>query len=210
MGASSAAADALASQIERFLQWLSIERRAAVSTVQTYGRDLWALHAFALEHGGQLDARALGLAALRRFLARFVGDNRAPTVARKIAALRAFYGDLQRRGELAANPAARLRLPKVKKPLPKFLPVAVIGEVIEAPTRDDVHAPLLVRDRAMLELLYGAGVRVGELVGLDLDRIDLVERNARVLGKGSKERLVPFGEPCVRALEAYLVVRGEL
>jgi len=202
--------DSLGSQIERFLQWLSVERRAAVLTAKTYGRDLRALHAFAAEQHWTLDARSIGLAQLRRFLASFVGENRAPTVARKVAALRAFYRDLQRRGELADNPAASLRLPKVKKPLPKFLPALAVSEIIESASPGGGVAPLLVRDRALLELLYGAGVRVSELVGLNLDRVDLRERIAHVHGKGGKERLVPFGQPCVRALESYLVLRGEL
>jgi integrase/recombinase XerC len=202
--------DELALQIARFLDHLRAERRAAVRTVETYGRDLWALHRFAVEQDLTLDARKLDLLALRRFLATFVGDNGAATIARKIAALRAFYRDLVRIGAIVDNPASALRLPKVSKPLPKFLSVSAMSEVVETPDRDRPDDALALRDRAILEMLYGAGVRVSELCGLDLDRIDLTARLARVLGKGSKERLVPFGEPCVRALERYLAQRSRL
>jgi integrase/recombinase XerC len=204
-------ADELAQQIVRFLERMRAERRAAPRTAETYGRDLWALHRFASEHGMPLDARALDLIALRRFLATFVGHNGAATVARKIAALRAFYRDLVRQGVRADSPAAALRLPKVSKPLPKFLSVPVAAEVVETPDRErPADDALAARDRAMLEMLYAAGVRVSELCGLDLDRVDLGARLARVLGKGSKERLVPFGEPCLRALERYLPLRARL
>jgi integrase/recombinase XerC len=211
MSETAAAHDLLAQQIERFLERLRAERRAAQRTTETYGRDLRALHAFAIEQGLPLDACALDLLALRRFLATFVGKNGAATIARKVAALRAFYRDLVQRGALRENPAASLRLPKVSKPLPKFVTVADASEVVEAPAHDAARdEALAVRDRALLELLYGAGVRVSELCGLDLDRLELPSRMARVLGKGSKERLVPFGEPCARALERYLALRPTL
>jgi integrase/recombinase XerC len=205
------ATDAFAAQITAFLERLGGERRAAQRTVETYGRDLWTLHRFARERGLTLNASALDLIALRSFLATFVSDNSAATIARKVAALRAFYRDLQRRGEVVDNPAASLRLPKVRRPLPMFLSVDETSEVVEIPNEAG-HAgdTLAARDRAMLELLYGAGVRVSELVGLDRQRIDLGERTARVLGKGSKERLVPFGVPCVQALERYLALREQL
>jgi integrase/recombinase XerC len=203
-------ADPLATQIRRFLVDLAGVRRAAERTVQTYGRDLWVLHRFARESALPLDARALDLLSLRRFLATFAGDNSAATIARKVAALRAFYRDLQRRGEVAGNPARSLRLPKVQKPLPRPLSVEDMCEVVEVADRGRGDDVLRVRDRAMLELLYGAGLRVSELVGLDLANVELEQKSARVLGKGSKERIVPFGEPCAQALARYLRVRSEL
>jgi integrase/recombinase XerC len=202
--------DPLALQILRFLQDLSGVRRAARRTVETYGRDLRALHRFACEQHLPLDARALDLRALRRFLASFAGDNGPATIARKMAALRAFYRDLQRRGEVAGNPARSLRLPKVPKSLPRPLSVEDMSEVVEVADRGRRDQPLRVRDRAMLELLYGAGLRVSELVGLDLANIELPARSARVLGKGGKERVVPFGLPCAEAIEHYLRLRSEL
>jgi integrase/recombinase XerC len=203
-------ADALQVQISGFLARLAIERRAATRTVETYGRDLWTLHAFVREQALAPDARQLDLIALRRFLATFVAHNSAATIARKVAALRSFFRDLQRRGEVADNPAASLRLPRVRRPLPKFLSVEVASEVIETPDANGAEGGLALRDRAMLELLYGAGLRVSELVGLNLGNLELSERTARVLGKGSKERLVPYGVPCATALSRYLSVRGAL
>jgi integrase/recombinase XerC len=204
------AVDELALQIARFLEQLAGVRRAARRTVETYGRDLRMLHRFARERQLPLDARALDLRALRGYLASFAGDDSAATIARKVAALRAFYRDLQRRGEIADNPAQSLRLPKVRKPLPRPLSVEDMAEVVEVADRGRADEPLRVRDRAMLELLYGAGLRVSELVGLDVASVELDQRSARVLGKGSKERVVPFGEPCADALASYLRVRAEL
>jgi integrase/recombinase XerC len=200
--------DAFALQIEGFLSRLGGERRAAARTVETYGRDLWALRRFASTQGWALDGRGVDLIALRQYLATFAGENGAGTIARKVAALRAFFRDMQRRGERSDNPAARLRLPKVRKRLPKFLSVSEASEVVEVPDRPD--AALAARDRAMLELLYGAGLRVSELVGLDLKDVELSELSARVVGKGGKERIVPFGNPCASALELYRELRPRL
>ena len=203
--------DELAAQIAAFVERLQTERRAAALTVETYARDLRALHRFALDQGLPLDARAIDLRLLRRFLATFVGQSGPATIARRVAALRAFYRDLQRRGEVSDNPAAALRLPKVGKRLPRFVSVPEANEIVEAPDRDGSEQDALAaRDRALLELLYGAGVRVSELCGLDVHALELPARSARVLGKGSKERVVPFGEPCARALERYLALRPRL
>jgi integrase/recombinase XerC len=201
--------DALAGQIERFLSYLAAERRAARRTCETYARDLWALHAFVVAHELPRQAGALDVPALRRFLSTLVEGRKAATVARKMAALRSFYRFLRKRGEVSGNPAASLRLPKVRKPLPRFLDVDRAIEVVESPGRQG-QTPLLLRDRAMLELLYGSGIRVGELTALTLDGVDLNEGSARVLGKGGKERVVPLGPPCVQALADYLAVRLRL
>lgn len=216
------APDALARQIQGFLSRLAAERRASARTVETYGRDLHALHCFVLEQGLPPAASALDLPVLRRFLASFGTARSGATTARTVAALRAFLRDLHRRGEVATNPAALLRLPKVRKPLPQFLTVAAATEVIESAGRrptggagtpllpDRVQNAIALRDRAILELLYGAGIRVSELCGLDLEHVDLQQRMARVLGKGSKERVVPFGAPCADALGRYLERRPDL
>jgi len=201
--------DALARAIERFLEYLSVERRAAKSTVETYGRDLHALHKYALHSGTPLEASALNTIVLRQFLATVVTNRGPATIARKLAALRAFFRFLVERRELAESPAAALRLPRVPRSLPGFLPVSQATELVETPDRER-EDPLARRDRAMLELLYGAGVRVSEMAGLDIGDVDLRSRTARVMGKGSKERVVPFGEPCVQALTRYLEVRSTL
>jgi integrase/recombinase XerC len=127
-----------------------------------------------------------------------------------MAALRAFYRHLVRHRMSAVNPAAALQLPRVPRPLPKFLSVEHASSVVEVPVEGHADEPLARRDRAMLELLYGSGLRVGELAGLDVEAVDLSSRTARVLGKGSKERIVPLGGQSVEALVAYLDVRTRL
>jgi integrase/recombinase XerC len=201
--------DALARQIDRFGEYLRVERRAAALTVETYTRDLEAMRVFVREQQLPSDAARLDLAALRRFLAVLVPDNAPPTVARKIAALRAFYRYLQKRGEVKESPAAALRLPKIARKLPRFLSVEDASSVVTL--QPSAAQPLLaIRDRAMLELLYGAGLRVSELASLTLSRLDLPSAQVRVHGKGGKERVLPVGGAAVRALEEYLAVRAQL
>jgi integrase/recombinase XerC len=128
-------------------------------------------------------------------------------VARKIAAVRSWMRWLHRRGHLTKNPAAELSTPKVRRPLPTFLSVDAAAQVVEAPATDTAAG---CRDRALLELLYGSGLRVSEAAGLNRFDVDLSEARVRVVGKGNKERIVPLGTKCVDALKAYLLVRGEL
>jgi len=206
---STDAQDPLARQIDDFERYLSSERRLAERTVVTYGRDLRALADYVREQGLTPDAGRLDVFVLRGFLAGLFGPNKPPTLARKIAAIRSFYRFLQRRGLIKHNPAAGLASPKMRRTLPRFLTVEVATQVVAAPALDvSRSAALAARDVAILEVLYGAGVRVGELVGLDLDDVDLGAGRARVLGKGSKERNVPIGSAASRAIGAYLKLRG--
>lgn len=200
---------ALAAQIERFERYLSSERRAAASTVQTYLRDLRALDAFLAREGGARDPDQIEVRDLRAFLAAAPDAREAATLQRKIAALRSFYRFLLKRGGARRNPAAELRSPKLRRKLPHFLGVEKAAEVVEQPDARGGGAAR-ARDRALLELLYGSGVRVGELCGLDLDAIDLRAGTARVLGKGAKERIVPIGSKARAALAEYLALRHAL
>lgn len=205
--------DALARQIERFSEYLRAERRAAALTIQTYTRDLDALRDYVRAERLPCDAAKLDLAALRGFLAALVPENAPPTVARKIAALRAFYRYLIKRGESKQNPAAALRLPKLARKLPRFLSVEDAGALVQEPAPPSAARPeprLAIRDRAMLELLYGGGLRVSELATLTLDRLDLPAAQVRVHGKGNKERVLPLGGAATRALGDYLAVRDTL
>jgi integrase/recombinase XerC len=156
-----------------------------------------------------IDAARLEARDLRSFLAANAGDREAATLIRKVAALRAFYRFLRRRAGLDANPASELSSPKLRRKLPLFLSVEKAGETVEMPTDRGTSATAL-RDRALLEVLYGAGVRVSELVGLDLGSLDLEGGTARVLGKGNKERIVPLGSAAREALRDYLALRGDL
>jgi integrase/recombinase XerC len=199
--------DVLAGQIATFVRYLESERRAAAHTVSAYHRDLDALAEFLRTHGFPLDARRIELFALRSFLASLLPGNKSATIARKIASLRAFYRFLVKRGHAKLNPAAQLRSPKVPRSLPKFLNVEDATAVVTEPSRMRPDDALGARDRAMLELLYGAGLRVAELTSLTLARLDIAQARVRVMGKGSKERVLPLGGLCIEALERYLSLR---
>jgi integrase/recombinase XerC len=202
--------DLLADQLEAFETYLRTERRSAQHTRLAYGRDLHGLYEFVRAQKLPLNAARLDLLALRGYLASLMPGNGSATVARKIASLRAFYRFLTKRGLCKHNPAALLRLPKVPRPLPKFLNVEDATAVIEQASLERPEQPLGVRDRAMLELLYGAAVRVGELTTLTLEQLDLPAARVRVRGKGNKERELPLGAPCIVALEEYLAMRPQL
>jgi integrase/recombinase XerC len=208
---TDASPDALRAQIQRFESYLRSERRSSERTVTTYVRALDELHAFAVAQGLPLDANRLGLVSLRGWLGSMFEACTSATLARKIATVRSFYRFLMRKGLARENPAAALKTPKVKRTLPRFLTVDETFRVMDAPKEDGARAePLRLRDAAMLELLYGAGVRVSELAGLRLNDVERSQQRVRVLGKGGKERIVPYGGAAAKALEEYLAVRPEL
>ncbi len=196
----------LTDAIAAFVSHLDAERRASRNTVRAYAHDLAGLAAFAIER--QLpaadDVRGVDVYLLRGWLGGVALKHEASSTARKVAAVRTWMRWLRRRGVIAACPADELATPKVRRPLPTLLSVDAAKAVVEAPCED---TPGDVRDRAILELLYGSGVRVSELCGLDLDALALASGSARVLGKGSKERLVPLGRHCVTALARWLEER---
>jgi integrase/recombinase XerC len=189
-----------------FVRYLENERRASPHTVRAYGRDVFALVRYLGGKKGVREVSAIDLYALRSWLGDLARTHAASSIACKVAAVRTWMRWLRRRGLLVASPADELASPKVRRPLPTFLSVDAAAEVMETPDA----TPTGKRDRAVLELLYGSGLRVSEVVGLDLDAIDLRGASARVLGKGRKERIVPLGRASVAALGAYLDVRSAL
>lgn len=194
-----------------FADYLRSEKRSSPHTVQAYTRDLTAFALFVAEKDLPADARKLGLIALRSWLGALFDGNSPQTMARKIASLRSFYKFLLKRNIAKENPAAQLRLPRVTRPLPMFLTVDDAFRVVEGPTAVmDGAEPLKLRDRAILELLYGAGIRVSELSSLSMDQLDMNSRVARVIGKGNKERLIPLGKACIDSLKAYFAIRHRL
>ncbi len=198
----------LGAHVADFLRALERERHASAHTVSAYKRDLAQLLSFAAERRPEAhEPDDLDVALLRGWLGSLARTHAPPSVARKIAAVRAFYRYLERNGRATRDPARGLALPKVRRKLPVFLNVDAAAEVMSAP---DVTDAAGLRDRALLELLYGSGLRVSELVGLDTDHLDLERGEARVLGKGRKERVVPIGSHAVSALRAYLARRAEL
>jgi integrase/recombinase XerC len=198
----------LSDAIARFSAHLAGERRASAHTTAAYRRDLEQLAAFVAEaREREPTVRDLDIFVLRKWLGTLARRCAPSSVARKIAAARALGRWLESRGEIAKNPASDIASPKVSRPLPTFLPPEQAAEVVEVPGE---ASPARLRDRAMLEVLYGSGLRVSELVGLDLDDVDLAGAAVRVVGKGNKERVVPLGRHAVDAVRRWLEVRTEL
>jgi integrase/recombinase XerC len=193
-------------ELEAFLQRLATERRLSPHTVSAYAHDLGALLEFC-EREGIASFRALDSFSVRRFAAeshrRGLG---ARSVARRLSAVRSFLGYLVETGVLKSNPGVHVQAPKAPRRLPPTLDADQVASLL-AISGDD---PVTLRDRAMLELFYSSGLRLAELVGLDLGDVDMADRTVRVLGKGSKQRVVPVGKQALAALRDWLAVRSEL
>lgn len=207
---SPAVDDALEKLLRRFTTHLAAERRASKHTVLAYGSDLRALFRYVRTKREAPDVEAIDKLLLRSFLAELARKVSPGTLSRKLASVRAFFGWLERETLVRRNPASELASPKLRRKLPRFLGAAAAAEVMEAPRLAAVTEIERARDTALLEVLYGSGLRVSELVGLDLAEVELGEGSLRVLGKGNKERIVPLGGKAKAALEQYLEKRPEL
>ncbi|HEY8943803.1 MAG TPA: tyrosine recombinase XerC [Polyangiaceae bacterium] len=198
--------------VERFLEHLSDERRASPHTVSAYGRDLRGLVTYLQEElGGRTRLENVDRDILRRYLGSLAQTRGPATIGRKLASLRTFFAYLERQGRIRKNPAALLASPKQRRSLPRFLDADSMAEVMRAPlVGDRASEPERVRDAALLELLYGSGLRVSELAGIDLRHLSLDAAELRVVGKGRKERVVPIGTKAAHALVQYLEARHEI
>ncbi len=203
----------LAGWIQDYLGYLQYQRNASAHTLRNYASDLnqfldYLTHTPSGDPRPEPELEQIDNLTIREFLgALYQRGNRKSSVARKLACLRSFMKYLSAQGALSANPAKVVASPRQEKRLPEYLMLDSVTELVEAP---DVSTVLGQRDRAILELLYATGVRVSELVGLDTGDVDLAEGLLRVLGKGRKERIIPFGRKARAALEAYLRARVEL
>lgn len=196
-------------ELDAFSKHLQSERRLSPHTVDAYRRDLLQLQGFLVASKFGQGVRELNKFWLRRWLGELAGQLEAESIARKISCVRTFFRYLLRQGIRTDDPAARLALPKLGRRLPKFLTPENAAAVVESPTEwSRIEAK--ARDIALLELLYGCGLRVSELCGLDLDSFEQDHTYVRVRGKGNKERLVPVGEPARDAVLAYLTERPRL
>ncbi len=194
--------------IEAFLSYLERERNASAHTLRAYAQDLaqFAVHVRD-DLGREGRPNDVDHLMVRGFLARLhTRGLKKTSAARKLAALRTFFRYLCREGILERNPARPILSPRTERRIPGHLDEAQMARFLDLPG----DSPAALRDRAILELLYATGIRCAELVGLDLPRVDLQERTLVVLGKGRKERWVPFGKPAASALEAYVARRDHL
>jgi integrase/recombinase XerC len=194
--------------IERFLDYLRYQRNASKSTLRAYGSDLTQLAEFLRGAKLPTQVQKVDALAIRAWLTHLhrEGQERS-SMSRKVSSLRSFFRYLVRENKLKESPAEKVTLPKVRRKLPRHLNVEEAALLVEAP---DLSSTLGTRDRAMLEILYATGLRVAELTGLDLEDLDLREGVLRALGKGSVERMVPFGKKARKAVQAYLEIRHEL
>jgi integrase/recombinase XerC len=196
--------------LAEFLRSLGLEKNASELTVKSYREDLTqAIEFFRTKYEGQkLTPAQITSRHLRAFTVWLSEQQYAKTtIARRIAALRTWFKFLCRQGTVAANPAEGLRAPRQDKKLPHFLGEGALDQLLQSPSAND---PLGLRDRAILESLYSAGLRVSELTGLDLDDLDLDAGVATIRGKGKQERLAFFGSTSLTALKTWIAARQSL
>lgn len=185
--------------VEEFLSWMASERGRSANTLSAYRRDLTSYHDWLVAQGSSI--AAVDTAQLEAFI-NLRGEQAAPaSVARQLAAIRMLHRFLADDGRRADDPTADVEGVRVPAGIPHPLSEAEVGRLLDSVGGSD---PAALRDRALLELLYGTGARIGEACGLNLDDIDLDERMVRLYGKGSKERLVPFGRHAAQAIGRWL------
>jgi integrase/recombinase XerC len=200
-------------EIGDFLDYLTYERNVSPNTITAYRDDLESFTAFLCNDyftmgRDQLDLARVDHLTVRSYLAHLSRRKLArASMARHLSALRSFFKYLVREGVVEANPARTVATPKKEKHLPMVMQPSDVALLIEQPDRS---GPLGTRDAAFLELLYASGLRIGELVGVNIDDLELRARLVKVRGKGSKERIVPFGTKAEAALRAWLAARTEL
>lgn len=198
--------DTMLKKIEAFIDHLRFERNASPHTLDAYRRNLLQFYAHMQETG--VPFSRIDNMVIRSYLARlYRKEEKKSTIARKLAAIRSFFQFCMQKKWLKDNPAKVVATPKQDKPVPSFLSEEEMAGLLDVP---DTQRPLDLRDKALLEMLYAAGLRVSELVGLDLEDINFEERLLRVRGKGKKERLVPYGRAAEDSLYAYFRVRPSL
>jgi integrase/recombinase XerC len=212
--------------VRQFLDYLKLEKHFSDYTIKSYGADLIQFGLFMAGEIGHANAAAAGTApaaamtleqvderqlkcealTIREFLAYLYAQNYTKsTTARKLATLRSFFKFLIRRGVVSVNPLSTIRTPKQEKRLPKCLDLEQVQKLLDAPEDNDL---LGARDKAMLEILYSSGIRVSELVELEMCDLDLQEGILRVRGKGRKDRLTPIGSQAIKAVQRYFELRN--
>lgn len=193
-------------QLEQFLHYLSTERQLSPHTLDNYGRDLLRFFEFA-EEQSLSEWADLETKHVRQFVATIHRQGLAgSSIQRVLSAVRSFYRFLSREGLVEQNPALAVQAPKSPRKLPSTLDADQMGQLLDIPIIDAVSA----RDAAIMELIYSSGLRISELVSLDMHSIDLSDHSLRVTGKGSKTRMLPIGTKASAAIERWLDYRHEL
>ena len=195
--------------IRQFVTYLKIERNYSQHTVDSYELDLSDFVKFLADENGTLPPiEDVDHLTIRSYLANLQERHLArSTVVRRLSSLRSFYKYLCRHGYLDTDPTSALSSPKIQRRLPEFLEISEVELLLSAPDRNDIIG---LRDQAILELLYTTGMRVSELLSLNLPDIDMVNAIVKVRGKGKKERIIPIGGPAMSALNEYIKRRDEL
>jgi integrase/recombinase XerC len=192
------------SELKKFLSYLKHEKNASPHTIASYNRDLLQLKVYLKQK--KLSLKQVDNIIIRGFLATlYEKKDKKSTIARKLAAVRTFFQFCIKKRWLDDNPAKVVATPKQDKDVPTFLSEDEMADFLDLPRSDK---PLDLRDNAVLELLYATGIRVSELVGIDLEDINFSDRLIRVRGKGKKERIVPFGQIAEKKLYSYLKSRS--
>jgi integrase/recombinase XerC len=189
--------------LSQFLQHLKYERNVSAHTLRNYASDLdqFKEYLFKIEKRSDIPVAEIDRLTIREWMAGLHNDHKKTSIARKLASLRTFFQFLVREGVLETNPAKLVATPRIERKLPNHLSMEDAVRFIETP---DTNTDLGRRDRAIIEFLYATGIRVGELVSINLPDIDFREKLVRVTGKRRKQRIVPFGEPALQALMHYL------
>jgi integrase/recombinase XerC len=204
----------IAELMEVFINAVDSQKGYSRHTVRNYRIDLDQFHRFLKEkaglragEGSQPVIESVDFATIREYFGSLFGKYRRSTIARKLSTVRSFFAFLEKEGRVKHNPSSEVSTPKQEKYIPAYLPVDEMFRLLDRP---DVARPLGKRDRAILEVLYSCGIRVSELTGLDVPKVDFEQRLVRVLGKGNKERIVPIGREALRALEDYILETSTL
>ena len=195
--------------LKEFLNYIQFERGYSAHTVTAYQHDLEKFLNFIYQYDSILlkDFGKIDRQAIRHFLGKeYEEGNSAKTVARRLASIKSLFNYLVQAEVICDNPAIHIKTPKVEKKIPTFVQENKIEELMKMP---DAVTLIGKRDRAILELFYATGIRLNELAGLNIGSVNPQEKLLRVLGKGNKERIVPFGKPAKNALESYLKKRGK-
>ena len=200
--------------IARFVRYLQYERNASPHTIRNYQSDLEQFRLFLSDGNANapVDAASIDALRIRGFLAHlFSNEKKKTSIARKLAAVRAFFKFLTRENILSANPSSTVSTPKLDKTLPRIMTEEEMNTFLDQVSKAaESHEPAILRDRSILELLYASGLRVSELVGLDVRGVNFGEGMVLVRGKGNRERIVPFGSKAKQALTDYLPAREKI